>query len=103
MDNSDIIRALREWCADLIERLRAEGQPPDLLARIEQMTEAWCEDPQTLATILDQRRSPELGEFAFELAARQGTIMPDFDELYRRKAELDQRAANTPLPNDSRE
>jgi hypothetical protein len=30
-----------------------------------------------------------MSDFADRLAARQGTFMPDFDALYRRKAELD--------------
>ncbi len=43
-------------------------------------------------------KSPLLA-FLQKLKARQGTIMPDFDDLYRKKADIDHRLAeDAPRP-----
>lgn len=39
---------------------------------------------------------PEIQAFAQKLKARQGTTMPDFDSLYKRKARIDRRFGEFP-------
>ena len=36
-----------------------------------------------------ERETIKWGNFVVRLSSRQGTIMPDFEALYRRKAKLD--------------
>lgn len=42
-----------------------------------------------LAWFKSPHNQPEVRAFMKKLKSRQGTIMPDFTELYRRKVELD--------------
>jgi hypothetical protein len=63
----------------------------------------WRNELETLRRYADEASQPAptpaeptpeelaLEEFANRLAARQGTFMPDFDALAKRKAELDRR------------
>jgi len=62
----------------------------EMFARILAETEARLERER-------QERAP-LVEFMRKLAARQGTITPDFGALYKKKAELDEKLRGDDSP-----
>jgi hypothetical protein len=54
-------------------------------AIVERMNSLWGSWRQ------ESGRQREMLEFVYRLATRQGTVMPDFEALYQKKAELDRR------------
>lgn len=86
---NDLLRLLGE-----ISEGEAKEHDKELRESIAEMIDAanqqeeWAREP-TLAQQI-------LSDFADRLAARQGTFMPDFDALYRRKAELDGESHDRP-------
>ena len=78
----------------MLRDARAQGAPEHELADLKKCIESLCRlaedsDKPTPAPVEPSREELEMMAFAERLAARQGTFMPDFDALYRRKAELD--------------
>ena len=93
----EIVRLLEE-VLELNRRLNqaaqdsaGEGFPAGLRAEFESKVELFSAAVAQACPEQHERTREELElvEFANRLAARQGTFMPDFEALYRRKAELD--------------
>lgn len=92
-DPYDDVREHIRQAEDLIRGYRAEGIPEIELAVFKENLALMR---RSLAACMLLSREPtqeeiEMNAFADRLAARQGTFMPDFDALAKKKAELDQR------------
>lgn len=82
-----------------IREARARGIPEDEIARAEQIIQRIRNEWDSIVKSLSP--SPEeleLRAFAKRLAARQGTVMPDFDALYKKKVDLDRHFDQTHDP-----
>lgn len=91
-----------ELLAKVPDMLRAQGLSEEEIAEgIAGLGDRLPQLRRMLADAWDYYRS-DFVESLTRLAARQGSHFPDFDQLYRRKAELDQRAESSPPPDDSR-
>jgi len=83
----------------ILDALKDPTLPAEDKARLERELDQYVQvrDPDATAIVLDI--SPaiiEYAAFAEKLINRQGTIMPDFESLRRRKAELDRRRSDEP-------
>ena len=90
----------QELLEQLPEMLREQGMSEEDIAEGVAGVRDWL--PQLrrmLADFCDTYRS-DFVESMQRLLTRQSSHFPDFDQLYRRKADLDWRAANTPLPEE---
>jgi hypothetical protein len=83
-----IVKYLNERLAELRSEGFSEADLADIVGSIDQVKECMNEVAHGLKPFTPEQS--EMIEFAHRLMARQGTRMPDFAQLYRKKAELDE-------------
>ena len=99
MSDDDRLKRIGE----ILDALREQALPPEELASLDRELDQYVQvrDPNANAVAFVMYAPPaefELLAFAQRLKSRQGTTIPDFEELRRKKAEIDRKLLDDPPP-----
>jgi hypothetical protein len=87
MNDDDRVRRIGE----ILDALKDQALPPEVLADLERELDqyTYVRDPDVVG--IEVSTPAHFAAFAERLKNRQGTTIPDFDELRRKKAEIDRK------------